>query len=186
MLIKSCCHGPLLCEMLLLSLCAKMAVKQIIYKYLQAYGLNSLNSELQTLKWVYISQVRVTQGKEPPCFLQLFKGHMIIHKGKREDESTNTSGLWRLYIVLGEYPDECHLLEVPCKMSSLRSRASMILLNVKTGILHVWHGSKSATHTRQRAVSIGKALEKRLVGRESNHCKSLTWIGFYHCLWKYC
>jgi supervillin len=86
---------------------------------------------------------------------------MMIHTGKREDESTNTSGNWRLYVVRGELPDECYLMEVQCLMSSLRSRASMILINVKTGIMQVWHGSKSASHTRQQALTIGKALEKR-------------------------
>lgn len=33
-----------------------------------------------------VSQVQVQQGKEPPCFLQCFKGGMIIHAGKREEE----------------------------------------------------------------------------------------------------
>ena len=32
------------------------------------------------------------QGKEPPAFLQLFDGRMVIHIGKREEEETNTSG----------------------------------------------------------------------------------------------
>lgn len=35
-------------------------------------------------------QVLVTEGKEPPCFLQLFQGGLIIHKGSREDGSSNT------------------------------------------------------------------------------------------------
>lgn len=36
------------------------------------------------------AQVLVTQGKEPPCFLQLFQGGLIIHQGSREDSSNNT------------------------------------------------------------------------------------------------
>lgn len=35
-------------------------------------------------------QVLVTEGKEPPCFLQLFQGGLIIHKGSREDSGNNT------------------------------------------------------------------------------------------------
>ncbi|CAN8011914.1 unnamed protein product [Ixodes pacificus] len=31
--------------------------------------------------------VRVLQGREPPCFLNLFKGRMVVYKGKREEES---------------------------------------------------------------------------------------------------
>ena len=38
-------------------------------------------------------QVRVVQGKEPPCFVQLFRNTgMIVHIGKREEEETNTEG----------------------------------------------------------------------------------------------
>lgn len=36
------------------------------------------------------AQVLVTQGKEPPCFLQLFNGGLIIHRGCREDSAKNT------------------------------------------------------------------------------------------------
>ena len=36
-----------------------------------------------------IHQVQVQQGKEPPCFLQCFKGGMVIHSGKREEEEEN-------------------------------------------------------------------------------------------------
>lgn len=34
---------------------------------------------------VLFLKVVVPQGKEPPCFLQLFQGGLVIHKGKRED-----------------------------------------------------------------------------------------------------
>ena len=39
-------------------------------------------------------QIRVVQGKEPPCFLNLFEGSMIVHIGKREDAATNTCLLY--------------------------------------------------------------------------------------------
>lgn len=38
-------------------------------------------------------KVVVPQGKEPPCFLQLFKGGLVIHKGKQEEASINTGGV---------------------------------------------------------------------------------------------
>jgi len=37
--------------------------------------------------------VVVPQGKEPPCFLQLFQGGLVIHKGKREEASTNAGAV---------------------------------------------------------------------------------------------
>lgn len=35
-------------------------------------------------------QVLVSEGKEPPCFLQLFQGGLIVHKGSREDFANKT------------------------------------------------------------------------------------------------
>ncbi|XP_041848842.1 supervillin-like isoform X2 [Melanotaenia boesemani] len=94
------------------------------------------------------AQIQVQQGKEPPCFLQCFNGGMIVHSGKREEEEENTQNEWRLYCVRGEVPVEGHLLEVACHCSSLRSRASMILLNINNAIIYLWHGCKTQLHTR--------------------------------------
>ncbi|KAF4106576.1 supervillin a isoform X12 [Onychostoma macrolepis] len=94
------------------------------------------------------SQVQVQQGKEPPCFLQCFNGGMIVHAGKREEEEENAQNDWRLYCVRGEKPIEGHLLEVVCHCSSLRSRISMILLNIPKASMYLWHGCKAQTHTR--------------------------------------
>uniref|UniRef100_A0A8C5E3P0 HP domain-containing protein n=1 Tax=Gouania willdenowi TaxID=441366 RepID=A0A8C5E3P0_GOUWI len=94
------------------------------------------------------AQVQVQQGKEPPCFLQCFNGGMVVHAGKREEEEDNTQNEWRLYCVRGEVPVEGHLLEVACHCSCLRSRASMILLNINKAIIYLWHGCKTQLHTR--------------------------------------
>ncbi|KAG9350075.1 hypothetical protein JZ751_026428 [Albula glossodonta] len=95
------------------------------------------------------SQVLVSQGKEPPCFLQLFQGGLVIHKGSR-DESTNTGG-WRLFCVRGEAAVEGSLLEVECRSCSLRSRASVVLLNAHQETLFLWHGCKSHVGPREVA-----------------------------------
>uniref|UniRef100_A0A8C5GMY2 Supervillin-like n=1 Tax=Gouania willdenowi TaxID=441366 RepID=A0A8C5GMY2_GOUWI len=88
------------------------------------------------------SQVLVSQGKEPPCFLQLFQGGLIIHKGSRENSSNNT-GLWRLFCVRGEVEVEASLVEVDCRRASLRSRASLVLLNAQSEQVYLWHGCKA-------------------------------------------
>ncbi|XP_077372291.1 supervillin isoform X2 [Festucalex cinctus] len=93
------------------------------------------------------AQVQVQQGKEPPCFLQCFNGGMIVHAGKREEEEENIQSEWRLYCVRGEVSAEGHLLEVACHCSSLRSRASMILLSVDKAAIYLWHGCKTQAHT---------------------------------------
>ena len=108
--------------------------------------------------------MRVVQGKEPPCFINLFCDTvMIVHFGKREDADTNTSGRYRLYIVRNELPTEAYLMEVVCACASMRSRASFLLLNVHTGLLNVWHGAKSSDAIQARAVELAQRLEKRSV-----------------------
>uniref|UniRef100_A0A3P9ITN4 Supervillin c n=1 Tax=Oryzias latipes TaxID=8090 RepID=A0A3P9ITN4_ORYLA len=93
------------------------------------------------------SQVVVPQGEEPPCFLQLFQGGLVIHKGKREE--TFTSAEWRLFCVRGELPQEGSLLEVDCCCASLRSRGSVVLLNSQQGELYLWIGCKAHNNTRE-------------------------------------
>ncbi|XP_063759964.1 supervillin isoform X3 [Eleginops maclovinus] len=95
------------------------------------------------------SQVVVPQGKEPPCFLQLFQGGLSIYKGKREEASTNAE--WRLFCVRGELPEEGSLLEVDCCCAGLRSRGSVVLLNSQQGLLYLWTGCKA--HSGSREVS---------------------------------
>ncbi|XP_073684275.1 supervillin isoform X2 [Garra rufa] len=94
------------------------------------------------------AQVLVTQGKEPPCFLQLFQGGLVIHRGSRDDSSKNT-GDWRLFCVRGETELEGSLVEVECCCASLRSRASLLLLGVQKGQLYLWHGCKSHPGARK-------------------------------------
>uniref|UniRef100_A0A3P8TLK4 Supervillin d n=1 Tax=Amphiprion percula TaxID=161767 RepID=A0A3P8TLK4_AMPPE len=102
------------------------------------------------------SQMLVSQGKEPPCFLQLFQGGLIIHKGSRDDSANNT-GDWRLFCVRGEAEVEASLVEVVCQRASLRSRASLVLLNAQKGKLYLWHGCKAHAGAKQVAK---KAVDK--------------------------
>ncbi|XP_039517385.1 supervillin a isoform X6 [Pimephales promelas] len=107
------------------------------------------------------AQVQVQQGKEPPCFLQCFNGGMIVHAGKREEEEENTQNDWRLYCVRGEKPIEGHLLEVVCHCSSLRSRTSLILLNIPKASMYLWHGCKAQMHTRDVACAAANKIKEQ-------------------------
>ncbi|XP_061604574.1 supervillin isoform X2 [Phyllopteryx taeniolatus] len=100
------------------------------------------------------SQVVVHEGKEPPCFLQLFKGGLVIHKGHREASSSNAAaqaGTWRLFAVRGELPDEGSLMEVECCCASLRSRGSLVLINGQQASLYLWTGCKAVASCREVA-----------------------------------
>lgn len=106
------------------------------------------------------SQVLVSQGKEPPCFLQLFQGGLIIHKGSRDDSANNT-GDWRLFCVRGEAEVEASLVEVVCQRASLRSRASLVLLNAQKEKLYLWHGCKAHAGAKQVAKRAADKLTQR-------------------------
>ncbi|XP_062264648.1 supervillin isoform X3 [Platichthys flesus] len=106
------------------------------------------------------SQVLVPQGEEPPCFLQLFQGGLVIHKGKREEASTEAE--CRLFCVRGELPEEGSLLEVDCCCAGLRSRGSVVLLNSQQGVLYLWSGCKAQASTRE--------VSKRAVERLTQMC----------------
>ncbi|KAM9816987.1 supervillin-like [Neosynchiropus ocellatus] len=109
------------------------------------------------------AQVLVSQGKEPPCFLQLFQGGLIIHKGSRE-ETVKTKEGWRLFCVRGEEQPEAMLVEVDCESASLRSRTVMLLLSASEGHLFMWQGCKA--HPAAREVA------KRAVDKLTERCPS--------------
>ncbi|XP_062301904.1 supervillin isoform X3 [Osmerus eperlanus] len=103
------------------------------------------------------AQVEVRQGKEPPCFLQLFRGGLVIHRGRQGDATANTAA-WRLFCVRGELPQEACLLEVDCCCAGLRSRGSVVLLDSQQGALFLWHGCKAHSGSRE----VGKRAVERL------------------------
>uniref|UniRef100_A0A6Q2ZKR4 HP domain-containing protein n=1 Tax=Esox lucius TaxID=8010 RepID=A0A6Q2ZKR4_ESOLU len=122
------------------------------------------------------AQVQVQQGKEPPCFLQCFNGGMIIHAGKREEEEENSQTEWRLYCVRGEVPVEGHLLEVACHCSSLRSRGSMILLNVSKALIYLWHGCKAQPHTHLVGLAAAQRIKEQCPLEAGLHSSSIVTV----------
>ncbi|KAM9337647.1 supervillin a isoform 5-T5 [Symphorus nematophorus] len=122
------------------------------------------------------AQVQVQQGKEPPCFLQCFKGGMVVHSGKREEEEENSQNDWRLYCVRGEVEVEGHLLEVACHCSSLRSRVSMVLLSISQALIYLWHGCKSQKHTREVARTAANKIKEHCPLETGLHSSSKVTI----------
>ncbi|XP_023867357.1 supervillin isoform X8 [Salvelinus sp. IW2-2015] len=130
--------------------CSAVFIWQGRHSSINGRGASALTSHEGT-------QVMVPQGQEPPCFLQLFQGGLVIHKGCRAD-TTNNTGVWRLFCVRGELPEEASLLEVDCSCGGLRSRGSLILLNSQQGALYLWHGCKAHASSREA----GKRAVERL------------------------
>lgn len=103
------------------------------------------------------AQKRVAQGDETPAFIRLFK-LLFQHKG-RKDNCLQRRNTWRLYQITGNLPEETLLSEVDCHARQLRSRASMLLIHGDKGALYVWHGCKSAKHTRELAEQAANHLK---------------------------
>lgn len=61
----------------------------------------------------------------------------------------------------GEEAVEGHLLEVLCHCSSLRSRASMVLLHITTAVIYLWHGCKTQAHTRSVAGATARRITEQ-------------------------
>jgi len=98
-------------------------------------------------------QIMVTQGKEPPCFFNMFMGKMVIHQGKRQLVDAEDQSL-RMYLVTNEETNEVCLVQIPeCCSKNLRSRTSYVILDLHKSSLFVWHGAKSASYTQQNAKS---------------------------------
>lgn len=53
------------------------------------------------------------------------------------------------------------LIEVKPDMASLRSRSSILLLNVQTGKLYVWHGCQAPVHTQKLAMTAAEKFKNR-------------------------
>ncbi|XP_073713197.1 supervillin isoform X3 [Misgurnus anguillicaudatus] len=100
-------------------------------------------------------QVFVTEGEEPPCFLQLFQGGMVVYR-----QHGNRDVGWRLFCVRGDVPVEGNLLEVEPLCSSLRSRGSLIMLNSQEGAIYLWHGCKAHSKARQVAKQTVQRLKE--------------------------
>ncbi|XP_013190593.2 supervillin isoform X1 [Amyelois transitella] len=106
-------------------------------------------------------QVRVAQGNEPPAFLNLFQGNLIIHQGKKDTDKSR----FRLFVTRGNLSNEAYLLQVPCSVRQLRSRGSLLLVDTEKGCLYIWHGVRSLKHTKNIAIE----LANKLIARNSGY-----------------
>ncbi|XP_017070768.1 uncharacterized protein LOC108107685 isoform X5 [Drosophila eugracilis] len=106
------------------------------------------------------AQMRVSQGDECTAFVRLFR-QMWQHRGRKE-QCLERRSQWRLYQLQGNVNEETLIKEVDCQSSQLRSRASMLLIHGSQGNVIVWHGSKSAPHTRAVALEAAQDLIKQV------------------------
>merc|ERR1719510_294054 len=86
-------------------------------------------------------QIRVEQGQEHAAFMNLWKGKMAVHKGRKGESKSKA----RLFLVKGECPEEACAFQVKCELNSLRSRGAFILLEGQNKAF-VWKGQGMPDH----------------------------------------
>ena len=113
-------------------------------------------------------QIRVEQGHETSLFLNLWKGRMVIHKGRRS--SLDLRDKPRLYFVKAECPEEACAIEVDCKYESLRSRGAYILIQGSKA--YFWSGHGLPSHKKAVAETLQKCWPKMEVIFEAEGAES--------------
>jgi hypothetical protein len=114
-------------------------------------------------------QVRVTQGKEPAHFRQLFQGSLIIHKGGRASgfknradvDSTDTDGT-ALFHVRGTQPMNTCGVQVREVASSLNSADCFVLVTPTNA--YSWKGVGATPDEHTVATNIASILAGSYLG----------------------
>jgi hypothetical protein len=115
-------------------------------------------------------QVRITQGKEPAHFRQLFKGRLIIHAGGKaaqwsnstEADTIDTDGV-ALFHVKGSSPLNTSAVQAEEKASSLNSEDCFVLVSPTKA--YVWKGKNCSADEQTVATSVADILAGDFLGK---------------------
>ncbi|CAH1989954.1 unnamed protein product [Acanthoscelides obtectus] len=128
--------------------------------------INEMDEELGKIGF----QARLIQGNETPHFLQLFKGKLVIFKGKGSDydESGKNKKCPSHYLLqaTGSTTYNSKAVQVDTRSSSLNSNYCFILKKSKR--IYIWCGSHSTGDQREMAKGFaGKSFDLILEGKET-------------------
>ncbi|KAG8521547.1 Villin-like protein, partial [Galemys pyrenaicus] len=140
------------------------------------HAVKALHDNAEELDLMYhraLALVHVCMGSEPPHFLTLFKGQLVVfqdiagHYGAAPSESAT-----RLFHVQGTDSYNSKTVEVPARATALHS--SDIFLLVTSGICYLWFGKGCSGDQREMARAVvaaisGKNKEMVLEGQEPAH-----------------
>ncbi|XP_008066526.1 villin-like protein [Carlito syrichta] len=135
--------------------------------------MESLSHNAEELDLKYggaLVQEHVTMGSEPPHFLTIFRGQLVVfqgsagHHGKGQPASST-----RLFHVRGTDSHNTRTMEVPARASSLNP--SDVFLLVTAGVCYLWFGKGCNGDQREMARAVatvvsGKNEETVLEGQE--------------------
>ncbi|XP_044523486.1 villin-1 [Gracilinanus agilis] len=104
-------------------------------------------------------QIRVPMGKEPPHFMAIFKGRMVVYQGgTSRTGNTEPVPSTRLFQVQGTNDKNTKAFEVPARASSLNSNDVFIL---KTqSCCYLWYGKGCNGDEREMAKSVSDIISR--------------------------
>ncbi|XP_071465448.1 villin-like protein [Marmota flaviventris] len=136
-------------------------------------ALHSNAEELDHLYQGALVQEHVTMGSEPPHFLAIFQGQLVIFQGSTGHHGKGQpASVPRLFHVQGTDGYDTRTMEVPARASSLNS--SEVFLLVTAGVCYLWFGKGCNGDQREMARTVvtvisGNDKETVLEGQEPPH-----------------
>lgn len=113
------------------------------------------------------TQIYISQNKESSKFLEIFKGKMIIHKGKQKDKKNDIC----LYHIKGSKENDTSTIEIEPNSFFLNSNDVFILLSEKEN--YIWIGKQSNEFERTISNEICSILnnqKKIQIIQEDSEC----------------
>ncbi|XP_060036593.1 villin-like protein isoform X2 [Erinaceus europaeus] len=138
-----------------------------------AQDIKALSCNAEELDLTYhgaLVQEHVTMGSEPPHFLAIFQGQLVVFQGSTEHSSKEQpSPTMRLFHVQGTDSYNTKTMEVPARASSLSSSDVFLLVTPVT--CYLWFGKGCSGDQREMArmvvaVISGQNKEMVLEGQE--------------------
>lgn len=162
---------------------ADTSVKQILYLWTGKHCPSEVRKQGEGLAHEFSIHLRkcavesrVTENKEPPHFLQMFRGHLIIFKGKCIDY--DPSGSCCVYPntymlkVLGNASYNSKAVQISSKSTDITSKDCFII-KAGDGTVWIWCGQCSTGDNREVAKSIGGLLGEYSLAIEANEPSEL-------------
>jgi len=123
-----------------------------------------------------VTQVRVTQNKEPEHFLQHFEGLMNVRTGARDTWAADESGKTLLFHIRGTNAVNTRAAQMKTAASSLNSNDAF-LLKASADEAWVWMGKGANEFERSIAVKIAERIlsGQKFVSVEEGHETEAFW-----------
>lgn len=151
------------------------SIKNLIYLWIgrQCKQLDKTTGELFLTEMfdhfnTNVAQIRVYEGMEPPHFLQLFKGKMIVLNGPDLSGTNRKFPATFMLKVVGNSSYTAKAIQVTSNTSY--SPTDCFIIKVTIGIVWVWCGHSSTGDTREMAKGIASIIGEPNVVMEGAEC----------------